>query len=253
MEENLDGYDLLKEIGAQKIHEDTHIPKEHTRALVAASFLNMNKIQFVGFISILEREYSINLDTLKAKGSEYFEDNTQEFTIAQKVFVAQKKKKSYKLYYIGLVIIIFAAIAFSNMSPSASTQGSLSSVDDTTIDNATKTIAPRIEQVMLDEEKKREVKRLAATFKILPKDKLWVGYINLDTGEKLQKTFRDELSLDPHGHWLLTLGHGNVDFDISGDLKQYQTSRNLRFLYKDGKLKKVSTAEFTRLNKGEKW
>ena len=253
MDNNVDGYEFLKEIGAQKIHEDTHIPKEHSRGLVAASFSKMNKIQFLGFISILEREYSINLDTLKAKGLDYFEDNTREFTIAKKVFITPKKKKSYAIYYISAAIIIFLILILSSLTSSSTTQPSTASLDNSNIQTATKSIAPRIEQVMLDEEAKREEKRLAATFKILPKANLWVGYINLDTGKKQQKTFDDELALDPHAHWLLTLGHGNVDFDINGKLTTFQTSRNLRFEYKDGVLKKIRSAEFTKLNKGEKW
>ena len=253
MIEDLDGYEKLKEIGSQKIHEDTHIPKEYTRGLVKASFVNMNKIQFIGFISILEREYSINLDTLKEEGLEYFEDNTREYTIAKKVFVPPAKKKSYAKYYVVAAIIIFVIVILSNLTPSLKTQSIDSRLDNSNIQNATQSIAPKIEQVMLDEEAKKEKKRLAATFKILPKTILWVGYINLDTGEKSQTTIDDELVLNPHAHWLLTLGHGNVDFDINGKLEQFQTSRNLRFVFKDGELKKIRTAEFIRLNKGEKW
>lgn len=253
MNEKIDGYEELKEIGWQKLHEDTHIPKEHTKGLVSANFSSMNKIQFLGFISILEREYSINLDSLKNKGLEYFEDNTLEFTIAKKVFVAPKKTKSFTMYYLIAAIVIFALVVFSSSTTSTEVQTSDVRIDNTNIQNATKSIAPKIEQVMLEEAKKVEEKRLAARFKILPKDILWVGYIDLDTGKKLQKTFDDELALNPHGHWLLTLGHGNVDFDVNGELIQYQTSRNIRFEYKDGVLRKIRTAEFTRLNKGEKW
>ena len=253
MIDNIDGYEQLIEIGSQKLHEDTHIPKEHTRGLVDAVFTKMNKIQFLGFISILEREYSISLDTLKAKGLDYFEDNTKEFTIAKKVFVPRNNKKSYTTYYLLAAIIISIMFFVSNVEPSLETETIGVKLDNTNIQNATESIAPKIEKAILDEEAKREQERLAATFKILPKTILWVGYIDLNTGEKLQKTFDDELVLNPHGHWLITLGHGNVDFDISGELKQYQTSRNLRFEYKDGKLRKILAAEFIRLNKGEKW
>jgi len=253
MDKVVDGYEQLKEIGWQKVHEDTHIPKEHTKGLVGASFSAMNKIQFVGFVSILEREYNLDLLTLRSKGIKYFEDNMQEYTIAQKVFVAPKKKKSYTVYYILAAVAIFAVLIMSTLPSSLDRHTIDMSLDNTNIENATESIAPKIEQVLLDEEAKREEKRLAATFKILPKANLWVGYINLDTGEKLQNTFDDELSLNPHGHWLLTLGHGNVDFDINGELQQFKTSRNLRFVYKNGELKKIRTAEFIRLNKGEKW
>jgi len=253
MNEHVDGYEYLQGIGAQTIHEDTHIPKEHTRGLVNATFTNMNKIQFLGFISILEREYSLDLGSLKKKGLEYFEDNAQEFTIAQKVFVAVPKKKSFAKYYILTAIIIFALVIAGNMFISQEVKKTPHIVDNTSISTATKSIAPKIEQVMLDEAKKEEEKRLAATFKILPKALLWVGYIDLNTGKKYQKTFKDELALDPHGHWLLTLGHGNVDFDVNGELQQFTTSRNLRFVYQDGELKKIRSAEFKKLNKGEKW
>ena len=254
MIEDIDGYEQLKEIGSQKLHEDTHIPKVYTKGLVDESFEKMNKIQFIGFISILEREYSINLNTLKEKGLDYFEDNTKEFTIAKKVFINEANKKtSYVKLYIVAAIILFIIFMLSNSTPSLETQDVDLKLDNANIHNATQSIAPKIEQVMLDEEAKREKDRLAATFKILPKTILWVGYINQDTGEKLQETFNDELALNPHGHWLLTLGHGNVDFEINGKLQQYQTSRNIRFEFKDGKLRKISTPEFTRLNKGEKW
>ena len=253
MSEFIDGYEKLKEIGAQKLHEDTHIPKEHTRGLVAADFANMNKIQFVGFISIIEREYNINLDTLKQKGLDYFKDNTKDFTIAKKVFVAQTKTRSFTKFYIVAALVIFGFFLYQNTNESYESKSTEVSIDDTNIEKATTTIAPKIEEVMLENAKKAEEKRLAATFKILPKSNLWVGYINLDTGEKMQATFKDELALNPHGHWLLTLGHGNVDFDINGELTQFHTSRNLRFEYKDGKLRKILSAEFTRLNKGKKW
>ena len=253
MNENIDGFDKLQEIGSQKIHEDTHIPKEHTRGLVAADFSNMNKIQFVGFVSIIEREYGINLDTLKDKGLAYFKENIKDFTIAKKVFIVPKKKKSFTKFYLLAIFAVFAFVIFSNLTPSLKTQGIEMSLDDTNIHNATKSIAPKLEQVIEKEEAKKEAKRLSASFKILPKANLWVGYINLDTGEKLQTTFEDELVLNPHGHWLLTLGHGNVDFEVNGELSQFKTSRNLRFEYKDSKLRKIKVAEFTRLNKGEKW
>ncbi len=253
MIENRDGYEKLQEIGAQKLHEDTHIPKEHARGLVNADFSNMNKIQFVGFISIVEREYGINLDSLKEKGLEYFQENIQEFTIAQKLFVPQGKKKRFTKFYLLAAVVIFVFVIFSYFNSLEETKAPDVAMDNTNIQKAATTIAPKIEQVMLDEAAKAEEKRLSATFKILPKALLWVGYINLDTGKKRQKTFSDELVLNPHGHWLLTLGHGNVDFDINGELISYQTPKNLRFEYKDGRLRKIYAEEFTRLNKGEKW
>ena len=61
------GLEKLRSIGAQKIHEQTHIARQHAQALLHESFDDMSRIHFLGFISILEREYSVDLSDLKAK------------------------------------------------------------------------------------------------------------------------------------------------------------------------------------------
>ena len=49
-----EGFDKLKSIGAQKIHEATHIARAQIQALLHERSEDMNKSQFIGFISILE-------------------------------------------------------------------------------------------------------------------------------------------------------------------------------------------------------
>ena len=95
-----DGLDKLKAIGAQKIHEKTHIARIHVQAILHNSFEGITKIQFLGFISILEREYSVKLDELKARGLEYFGGETSQESddIEPHVFVTPKKKKSFKIW-----------------------------------------------------------------------------------------------------------------------------------------------------------
>lgn len=50
-----EGFEKLGTIGAQKINEKTHISKYHVQALLHNNFDDMTKIQFLGFVSILER------------------------------------------------------------------------------------------------------------------------------------------------------------------------------------------------------
>lgn len=69
----------LKEIGAQKIFEQTHITKEHIQAILHKSFEGLTKVQFQGFVSILEREYQVDLKDLKSDASEFYNHYEDKF------------------------------------------------------------------------------------------------------------------------------------------------------------------------------
>jgi len=90
-----DGLSKLKGIGAQKIHERTHIARQHVQAVLHETFDDMTKIQLLGFISILEREYSVDLSDLKAKGQEFYFEESSKIEDDTNVFVTPKKKKNY--------------------------------------------------------------------------------------------------------------------------------------------------------------
>lgn len=242
-------YAKLRDIGAQRIHEQTHIPKAQCEDLVEGYFKSMNRIQFLGFVSILEREYSFDLSSLKSAGMEYFSGIQEVPTIESEVFITPKNTKSYTKYYVLAAIILFFVVISS--IPSSSNNTSVHKIDNKKIEEVTSKISTKEDFV---EEKKPE-KKVITEFKIIPETKLWVGYIDLNTGKKYQKTIdvNEELSLDPNGQWLLSLGHGYVDFSVNGELDTYKSYRSIRFLYEYGELKKLTRAEYLALNKGKEW
>lgn len=247
-----EGFDRLKEIGAQKIHEQTHIPKEHAQSILDRNFTKMNKIQYLGFISILEREYSLNLDMLKNSAKEHFceieiEENESS---SKKLFVIPQRKKFYTKIYIliAVIILIIVAIVNSSTTPEPIVP---KKIDNEKIIKITQEIATKVEE--LNPAPTEEKVITPKLFKIIPNVKLWMGYVDLNTGKKSQKTFTKEFELDPNGHWLLALGHGNVNFEIGDKLIEYKSHKNMRFEYKNAQLKKLSYAEFLALNKGNKW
>ena len=246
-------FEKLKDIGVQKIHEQTNIPKKHVNAMIDKNFQNMHKVQLLGFISILEREYSLKLDELKSKASECFMDETEDFVSTEKLFTTSKRRNKYTKYYILLVALILIIVVISNSVEDKKFMDTpnidIPNIEDTKI---TQEIATKIELPEVIEELKEEV-AIKKVFKVMPNIKLWMGYIDLNTGKKRQKIFSDEFELDSNGHWLLSLGHGDVNFEINGELNKYKTKENLRFEYKNGELKKISYSEFLALNKGKKW
>lgn len=273
-----EGFDKLKDIGVQKIHEATHISRVHVQAFLHECFDDMTKIQFLGFVSILEREYGVNLSDLKAKALEDFDAVTEKAKEEDgaKVFVS-KKKRNLTIIYIATAIIIFIAFAMSTIINPDSPTSDINGVDDSVIESAKNNMMivarennesieennesiEQVKDVNLDkpsgfqqapEVKKESGKNLS--FKIIPKHELWLGYIDLSTFERDQKLFSDELSLDPDKDWLLTLGHGYISIEINGVIKEFTNPKTVRFSYINKELKELTFKEFKSLNRDNEW
>jgi len=258
-------FEKLKKIGVQKIHETTHISRIHTQAILHYSFEDMTKIQLNGFISILEREYSLNLSDLRDKGLEYFNDNFQEINPENsKVFVSPTKKRNFTPLFIFIAIVIFISFIMFTLDSSNNKEVEIVSVDNSVIEDAKSNMAVQtqelntskeiiIQEVIKESPQIEEISVPINSFVIKPKIKVWLGYIDLSTHKKYQTTFKDELSLDPKKDWLLALGHGHVNIEINGVLKEYKIKKNIRFSYKNGELKEINLEEFKKLNKGDRW
>ena len=263
-------FDKLKKIGPQKIHETTHISRLHVEAILQEDFKKMAKIQALGFISILEREYGLNLEYLNNIALKYFEELDGDSESADdhevKVFLAAKRKRNMTPFYIIVVVVIFILIMFVSMGGSSAKED-VASFDNSAIESAKNNIEPTIEptvepkidenitapEVVQEFEPEPIANKEITSFKILPKVKVWLGYVDLDTHKKYQKTFKDEFDLDPTKDWLLAFGHGHINIEIDGVIKKYKIRKNVRFSYIDGKLEEISLEEFKRLNKGSRW
>ena len=261
--------DKLQDIGAQKIYETTHIPVEYVQAILYESFEGLNKIQFIGFISILEREYRLDLSTTRAHGLDYFGEKNlldQQEKTPQKVYKVPKDKKSFTiLYIIATIILLVVAVTYSMRSSNKKENKTIKEtklikevkknivLDTNNSEKKTLTIKDDINNTQETKKSDNSKKVVAASFKIVPRTKVWLGYIDVATNKKYQKTFSDELDLDPTKEWLLFFGHGFIDLTIDGKTEKFNDRHTLRLLYKDGKITKISLEEFKKLNRGNKW
>ena len=268
----------LQKIGAQKIYEQTHIPAEHVQAILHGSFEGFNKVQFIGFISILEREYGLKLQTVKLKGIAYFDDASEEEEVS--IFLQQKEQKRNRLLYIllfGVVFVVVMLVYFlqSNTVPikendsnstlqqvqakveekkvSVPQSSATISVDENRTQSQVQTQTPEKLTQEVVQQTQEEPKKVPEILVIHTKKPLWIGYIDVQNNIKKQLTIKESFSLDPSKEWLLVLGHGYVSFDIGGDTIKFQKTKGPRLHYKDGKLQEIPLKEFKRLNRGNVW
>ena len=260
-------FQKLKSIGVQKIHETTHIARSHIEAILGENFEGMGSVQLLGFISIFEREYDLDLNELKSRAREYFSAKkpVQESVKEVKIFAAasQKKRKMTLLYFsIGAAVVI-ALLYFASRAPHSEElsqkeeNSSIAAVaqeeDNGSVSENNSSKESSMESTGVEEELKIEPEAKPLSFKIIPKTKVWLGYIDLSDYKKSQTTFSDELELDPAKNWLLSFGHGHIKIEMNGEIKEYKDPRTMRFSYIDSELKEIGFEEFKRLNRGNGW
>jgi len=277
-----DALKKLKDLGAQKIYEDTHIPVGHVQAVLDGNYEGLTRIQFLGFLSILERDYSIDLSEERARATAHYEELNESEPLADDgIFVVPTKPKNFTPFYILFAITVFLAALYYTLDIANNTNIANTNAAQTepfaerTIESSMpmqkqgtagdvslemNTTAPSFEETVTQTKEENasaapsSVKETQSqALEILPRSRVWLGYIDVVTNQKKQKTFTDELDLDGDKEWLLLFGHGYVDVIAGGEKQHFSEKNGLRLHYKDGMLEKISLEEFKRLNRGRKW
>ena len=257
----------LQDIGAQKIYEKTHIPIEHVQAILHKSYDGFSKVQFLGFLSILEREYGIDLSELRKNGVEKFA-SMRSLEEPESLFVMPKKRKKFTLLYILLAVAVFALGVYNTLGNTEESK-TIQSVDNTLIDDVQKTLdlvevnatdfnESNLSSQELNATQSSETELvvepvLPESLKFYTRTKIWLGYIDIKTNKHYNKIFTGEFSIDPSKDWLLLFGHGYVDILLNDKVLSFEGKENVRFAYEGGEVRAISEHEFKQLNKGRKW
>ncbi len=264
------GLDKLQEIGAHKIYERTHIAKKFVEDILNQKYTSMNKIQFAGFLSILEREYSVDLHELSAAyATELKLDTEEEYELfAENQHEGGDQGKSKGLYvFIGLAAV---ALVIYILNPSS--QEELSTVKPVLVEvtpvknelNNTTIEEARLNLSNLGNEtqKLKTTELVAETsvepahrskFEIIPRSNLWIGIVDLETFARTQKLGSTPFELDKDKEWLLVMGHGFVNFEVNGKEQTFKDENKVWFSYENGILNKISRSEFKEKNRGKAW
>ncbi len=262
-----EGLETLRGIGVEKIHERTHISRQHVESVLNGVYDNLRKIHFFGFISICEREYELDLSDLRADAEAFYGEALPAPADKEKlkVFVSADKQKNFIFLYIAIAILVFVmAILFTIISSSSPAQVEVHPIDNSAIESAKENIAKYTtiedENTTIEEEDENittsisdKVVEVEKSFKIIPNVRLWLGYIDLSTYKKRQQSKKSELILDPDKEWLILLGHGNVKIEINGEMVEFRGGKKIRLYYKDSLLTNITAQEFKDLNRGKGW
>jgi hypothetical protein len=266
-------FEDLQELGANVIHEQTHIARSKLELVLNKSFADLNRVQFMGFMSILEREYGIDLSGVRHEYDEFVQTHP-DVVLPKSSVILQAESRFRQKWVLGGIVAIVILIALGSL-----TQGKLSiapsddiiklsSTDVQVVDQNTDVIVPSelntTETMPLVETNVSVVKHEQNTTKasavniesaisIKPVKKVWVGMMDMTTGQKSQKVTKDTIVLDGTKNTLLMFGHGRLDITTPEGTKTLQDKNTVWFTYENEKLQQITEAQFIEINKGINW
>lgn len=271
-----DTFEDLQELGTEKIHERTHISRDKVELILTKSYGQIGKVQFMGFISILEREYGIDLSEIRYEYS--LSRNDQEGLLPPKDTVILQPSTDTKRKWIlaGAVLIGVLIVGGYLLQTLLSNEPKeevmqlntppIEAVDATAEANLTVPMEANITEPAEANSTEAAAVEEAATPKgaseailvenglqIRPMYKVWVGMIDTATGEKTQTITRDPIVIDTAKNWLIVMGHGRVEIDSSAGKKLLKEKETVWFVYENKALTQLSKEEFVQRNGGKNW
>lgn len=263
-------FEELQEVGAESIHERTHISRDKVELVLTKSYGEINKIQFMGFMSILEREYGLDLSDIKEEYLRYQEEHQSTLPPKQSVILQPSSSSKQKWVVAGLTSIIilvivgyFAQAKMANVPSEEVMKLSSAAVEVFEAAEEANTTQPQAADVNttlpVAEGNTTGVKPPVANaaaaegIEIRPISKVWVGMIDLATHEKTQMITKDPIKIDTTKNWLIVLGHGRVEIVSAAGNEVMNEVNTVWLSCENGVIKRLTNQEFLAQNGGKGW
>ncbi|HEX5670090.1 MAG TPA: hypothetical protein VFX66_01025, partial [Sulfuricurvum sp.] len=256
----IETFEDLQKLGLSILHEQTHIARNKLEMVLTKSFDELTRVQFMGFVSILEREYGIDLSSLREEYDNFMQSHPSTSIVKESV-ILQVKSRSRQKWVLGGIVAITALIALGwimqgqlSVSPSEEII-KLSSTDvevaDQNLDvvlpvEINTTVAAPITEVAVPMPKDEvnvsmaPVVNVENAMSIKPLAKVWIGMMDLTSGVKTQKITTEPLILDSSKNTLYMFGHGRLEITTPQGKKMLKERNTVWFTYENGKLQQIN-------------
>jgi hypothetical protein len=272
-------FEDLQALGTEKIHERTHISRDKVELVLTKSYGEIGQVQFMGFMSILEREYGIDLSDIREEYSTYYQDHVVEVPSKTSVILQSSSNPKSKWVMAGIILIIILMIggyiAQGKMSnepdealmklsvPTISFHDSVmdANVSDVNESNVSETKVQDSNRTISTATSEKNTTKVSISQPIVsgngliirPTYKVWYGMIDMASGQRIQNITSDPIVIDTTKNWLIFMGHGRLEIESSSGKTELKDKETARFVYENGSLKPLTKDEFIERNGGKNW
>ncbi len=117
------------------------------------------------------------------------------------------------------------------------------------------TIAPSKEQNRSQKEINitKQIKEVKHFIVIVPKNRIWVGVVNLKDYKKKSFIRDANITIDTTGGVLIATGHGEFKIVDGNQTYDFSGKNPIRFYVKDNNISQINRKEFIKMNRGKYW
>jgi len=268
---------ILEENSTQAISKKTMISEENIELLFAGDFSSFAKAKAMGFISILERDYNVDLSQLKKDALSYYDSHTDlEESINIALPQVDEKKERSKLF----PLLIFGLLAYASWyfftQFDKKTLGTLlpfgddkletpikQAEQDDIITSGTQTdiVVASIESQKkepIDHSKPVSISTQTSTnhvkvhtlvrnrkITLLPEKKLWFGLVDMENGERKHFSITKQYEIDvTKKSWLLATSPAGFALINHNETKEYNDARTHYFKVTKTGVQSLTRAEY---------
>ncbi|WP_294924934.1 hypothetical protein, partial [Sulfuricurvum sp.] len=239
--------------------------------IMSKSFAEIGKVQFMGYISILEREYGIDLSDLRQEYTNFTNNNSALMGPKQSVVLQGSTDSKSKWMIAGAIAILLLigmgyfmqskmsvmpgeeVMKLTTQSVEVAEEVHERNVSESNVTGEMNTTAQAINEVNGTVSPLSQPIVSGRQIVIKPSYKVWYGMIDLSSGQRVQNITSDPIIIDTSKNWLIFMGHGRIVIDINGEKTVLKGKETLRFVCESGTLKQITRAEFIERNGGKNW
>ncbi len=139
--------EIVEQNSIKDISLKTNISEDHLQNLLDMKFETLKKVKTMGFISILEREYSADLDDMKQQAKRFYIENIEEHHYALDSNIEEENDGKSKLFIFAIILIFaYASWYFFTQFDKGHLTALIPSKDDVVVEsNVTEDISTPIE------------------------------------------------------------------------------------------------------------
>jgi len=264
--------ETLRAIGIEAISAQTHIAPSNVRALLEGDYEKFSAVQFSGFVTIIEREFDLDLGELRRHFEQLGPEPELPFSKQEDDpfanAVRARKKQRYGVAVLSGLLLIVIVITYLVLGGKNKEQKI--ELNNTAIEkakaNMAKSVVPSSEGTRAEAEAIQDTHQSEAAEAVLepeavhyddviirPRTKVWLGVIDAQTHERLTRTTDEPWRLDGSKEWLIVTGHGLLSLECGGVDASFSQRERLLFLYENGRCRQIDTEEFKARNRGRIW
>jgi len=257
--------DLFEKFSIEEINKKTKISPIALRYIKNKEFTKIQRVKFIGFVRIIEKEFNIDLSELIEEYNQATQ-HTDTTTQNEPAVELKEPKKHNTLILLILAIVLFAIGAYllykqyesikgnpaktisNNYLPLEknstnestdnvmTTENSFQKETNKTSDKNSTLNETSNKQNTSQHITSKDKKALPKTIEIYPNEKVWFKAINLDNNKTVQYLTSNPKTLNG-GNWYIKFGHGNITISYGNQTITPKTKKIVRILFKNGKIK----------------